>query len=70
MENMRGAYKVLLALWSVELVLLLVFLIIIGSGNEIGWVFLFFLFFSYMMMLISTAITIVYYLPKGETDKE
>jgi len=70
MENMRGAYKILLVLWSLELVLLLVFLIIIGSGNEIGWVFLFFLFFSYVIMLIFTAITIVYYLPKGETDKE
>jgi len=67
---MRGAYKILLALWSIELVLLLVFLLIIGSGNEIGWVFLFFLFFSYVMMLIFTAITIVYYLPKGEKDKE
>ncbi len=67
---MRGAYKILLVLWSLELVLLLVFLHIIGSGNEIGWVFLFFLFFSYVIMLIFTAITIAYYIPKGGTNKE
>jgi len=67
MENMRGAYKILLlALWSLELVLLLVSLLILRSGSHIGWVFLFLTFFSYVIMVIFTAIAIYTTSQKGK----
>jgi len=58
---MRAGYKILLVLWSLELALFLVSLFLLSSRQLIGWVFLFSTFFGFVIMLIVSAVTILYY---------
>ena len=61
---MRATYKILLVLWSLELALFLASLLLLNSGQLIGWVFLFSTFFGFVIMLIVSAVTLFYTTPK------
>ncbi len=51
------AYKILSIAWSLESALFLASLLLLSSGERIGWIFLFFTFIGYVTLLIVSAVT-------------
>ena len=67
---MRTAYKILIGLWFIPLTLFVLFIILINTktigGLIFSAVFLIWAYNSAIIMLIITALTLLYYLIKGK----